>query len=61
MLIGINDVGHEFVHKNGVDEERFDAFYKCSDLTPNYPARKSGNNFFPGIYSLQQIDRNQFP
>lgn len=33
MLIGINDVGHEFAHKNGVDEERFDAFYKCSDLT----------------------------
>ena len=28
MLIGINDVGHEFAHKNGVDEERFDAFYR---------------------------------
>ena len=28
ILIGINDVGHEFAHTNGVEADRFDSFYR---------------------------------
>lgn len=28
ILIGINDVGHEFAHTNGVEADRFESFYR---------------------------------